>query len=358
MLTGTLVTIAGFVPIGFAHSSAGEYTFSIFAVVAISLIVSWFVAVIFAPVIGMSILKAPKPRSGRAGGEARHRAARLYGPAAGGDAARWVTIALTVVVFVLSIAAIRFVPQQFFPASDRHELVVDLTLPQNASIHASEALAERFDRAWHRSRYRALEHLCRPRRHPLLPAAERAAANPFFAQTVSIAKDLPARDRLQVKLEKLLAEDFPSAVSRVYPLELGPPVGWPLQYRVSGPDIEQVREIAMRLAQTVATSAGARHVNFDWMEPSRQLRIRVDQDQARMLGLSSQAVATLLNAAVTGLPVTQVRDDIYLINVIARATPDQRMSLSTVRSCRWRCRTGGPCRSASWRPWNTSRNTR
>jgi multidrug efflux pump subunit AcrB len=333
MLTGTLVTIAGFVPIGFARSSAGEYTFSIFAVVAISLIVSWFVAVIFAPVIGMSLLKAPKPR---AAGEVEKPGIvlRVYTRLLlAAMRARWVTIAVTISVFVLSIAAIRFVPQQFFPASDRHELVVDLTLPQGASIHASEALAERFDRvlAQDPDIERWSTYVGRGAIRFYLPLNVQLA-NPFFAQTVLIARDLPARDRLQVKLEKLLAEDFPAAVSRVYPLELGPPVGWPLQYRVSGPDIEQVRQIALRLAQTVSTSTGARHLNFDWMEPARQVRIRIDQDQARQLGLSSQAVATVLNAAISGIPVTQVRDDIYLINVIARATPDQRISLSTVRS--------------------------
>jgi multidrug efflux pump subunit AcrB len=118
-----------------------------------------------------------------------------------------------------------------------------------------------------------------------------------------------------------------------------------------------VRQIALRLAQTVSTSAGARHVNFDWMEPARQLRIRIDQDQARISACPRQAVATVLNAAVTGIPVTQVRDDIYLINVMARATPDQRISLSTVRSMQVPL-PGGPSRSASWRPWITSRNIR
>ncbi len=333
MLTGTLVTIAGFVPIGFARSSAGEYTFSIFAVVGISLIVSWFVAVIFAPVIGMTILKAPKPRPA---GEVEKPGIvqRVYTKLlTGALRARWLTIGVTVAAFVLSVFAIRFVPQQFFPASDRHELVVDLSLPQSASIHASEAVAEKLDAvlASDADIERFSTYVGRGAIRFYLPLNVQLA-NPFFAQTVLIAKDLPARERLQVRLEQLLAEQFPNVVARVYPLELGPPVGWPLQYRVGGPDIEKVRDISMRLAQVVASSAGARHVNYDWMEPARQLRIRVDQDQARLLGLSSQAVATLLNAAVTGLPVTQVRDDIYLVNVVARGTPDQRISLSTVRS--------------------------
>ena len=115
------------------------------------------------------------------------------------------------------------------------------------------------------------------------------------------------RERLQKKLEAALAEKFPSAVTRVSPLGLGPPVGWPVQYRVSGPDISEVRDIALRLAQIVATDPGPRHVNFDWMEPARMVRIRIDQDQARLLGLSSQAIASVMNTVVTGAPVTQVQ---------------------------------------------------
>jgi multidrug efflux pump subunit AcrB len=130
----------------------------------------------------------------------------------------------------------------------------------------------------------------------------------------------------------VLAEEFPSVVSRISPLELGPPVGWPLQYRVSGPDPTEVRDIALRLAQTIGTNPAARQINFDWMEPARELRIRVDQDEARRLGLSSEALASALNATVSGTTVTQLRDDIYLIDVVARATEDQRVSLPTLRT--------------------------
>jgi multidrug efflux pump len=333
MLTGTLVTIAGFVPIGFAASAAGEYTFSIFAVVAISLVVSWFVAVIFAPLLGMAILKAPKP-SARQEPAKPGLLMRIYtGLLIGAMRARWLTIAVTIAIFVLSLWAIRFVPQQFFPASDRTELLIDLTLPQNSSIHASEAVARRLDEvlAADPDVARWSGYIGRGAIRFYLPLNVQLP-NPFFAQAVVVAKDLSGRDRLQKHLEMLLAEQFPKVVSRVYPLELGPPVGWPIQYRVSGPDIEQVRDIALRVAQAIAANPGARHVNFDWIEPARQLRIRVDQDQARLLGLSSAGIAAALNAAVTGTAVTQVRDGIYLINVVARATAEQRLSLNTLRS--------------------------
>jgi multidrug efflux pump subunit AcrB len=156
--------------------------------------------------------------------------------------------------------------------------------------------------------------------------------NPFFSQAVIVAKDVPARERLRTKLEKFLAEEFPNAISRVSALELGPPVGWPVQYRVSGPDASQVRDMALKLAKIVAANRDTEKVNFDWFEPARQVRIVVDQDQARLLGLSSQALASVLNTTISGSPVTQVRDDIYLVDVIVRATDEQRVSLNTLGS--------------------------
>jgi multidrug efflux pump subunit AcrB len=135
-----------------------------------------------------------------------------------------------------------------------------------------------------------------------------------------------------VKLEKVLANEFPNLVSRVSTLELGPPVGWPIQYRVSGPEITQVRDTALKLAQVMAKNPQVVHVNYDWFEPARQVRIQIDQNEARLLGLSSQALASVLNTVITGSPITQVRDDIYLVDVIARATDEERVSLDTLRS--------------------------
>jgi multidrug efflux pump len=330
MLTGTLVTIAGFVPIGFAASTAGEYTFSIFAVVGISLIVSWFVAVMFAPLIGMTVLKAPKEQGTAEPG----RVMRLYrGLLIGAMRARWLTIAVTIGLFAAALLATRLVPQQFFPASDRPELVVDLTLPHNASIYATETAAERLDAllATDDDVERWSTYVGRGAIRFYLPLNVQLA-NDFFAQSVIVAKDVEARERLHAKLEQVLAEDFPDAVARISPLELGPPVGWPIQYRVSGPDMQQVREIALELAQVMATSADALRINFDWNEPARQVRIEIDQDEARRLGLSSESLAAALNAAVTGATVTQMRDDIYLIDVLARATEEERISLGTLRT--------------------------
>jgi multidrug efflux pump subunit AcrB len=330
MLAGTLVTIAGFIPVGFAASSAGEYTFSLFAVVAIALLVSWLVAVIFTPLLGVVILVPPRQNSTAEPG----RVFRLYRNFLTlAMRAKWLTIAISLALFAASVLALPLIPQQFFPSSDRPELLVDLSLPQNASIYASETAAKRLDAAltgdpdvhhWSTNVGRGAIRFYLPLNVEL--------PNNFFTQAVVVAKDVAARERLHAKLDRLLAEEFPSAVSSVSPLGLGPPVGWPLQYRVSGPDVEQVREIALKVGQVVASDPRAKSVNFDWMEPDRQLRIRVDQDEARLLGLSSQAIASVLNTVISGATVTQVRDDIYLVNVVARAIDEQRISLSNLRT--------------------------
>jgi len=328
MLAGTLVTIAGFIPVGFAASSAGEYTFSLFAVVAIALIASWFVAVIFAPILGAVILKPPRTTRAGEPGWVFGTYRRFLTLAMQG---KWVTIALTAILFVVSFLGLPLIPRQFFPSSDRPELLVDLTLPQNASIYASESLADRFDQILkndpdvvHWSTY-----VGRGAIRFYLPLNVQLPHN-FFSQAVVVAKDVAARERLHAKLEKVLADDFPSVVARVYPLELGPPVGWPVQYRVNGPDLSKVRETAAKLAKVVASNPQAVNVNFDWMEPAREVRIRIDQDEARLLGLSSQALAGVLNTVISGASITQVRDDIYLVDVVVRATDEQRVSIATL----------------------------
>ena len=246
---------------------------------------------------------------------------------------KWLTIGLTLAAFVVAIFLSRFVSQQFFPASDRPELTVDLTLRQNASIHATEAQAKRLETILngdpdvdHYSTYIGRGAI------RFILTLNVQLANPFFSQFVIVARDIHARERLEVKLEKVLAEEFPDVIARVSPLELGPPVGWPLQYRVSGPDKDEVRKIALELAELLRTDTRTRLVNYDWMEPARQIRVRVNQEEARQLGISSSALASVLNAAMTGSLVTQVRDDIYLVNVVARATDQQRASFETLSS--------------------------
>jgi multidrug efflux pump len=331
MLTGTLVTVAGFVPIGFAKSAAGEYTFSIFAVVAIALLVSWVVAVLFAPLIGVTILPPSLRRAEHAEPGAVVRRYRALLERA--MRARWVTIGGAVGLLVLSVFAMKLVPQQFFPSSDRPELLVDLTLPRSASIYGSDRTAARLEALlkgdpdidrWSTYVGEGAVRFYLPLNVEL--------PNDFFSQTVVVTKSLQARERVRARLQKALSERFPEVIARISALELGPPVGWPLQYRVSGPDPQKTADIAYQVADTVATDARTQSINFDWIEPMRTLRIRVNQDEARLLGVSSQTLAQALNAVVSGVTVTQVRDDIYLIETIARADAQERISPSTLKT--------------------------
>ncbi|MFN3888877.1 MAG: efflux RND transporter permease subunit [Beijerinckiaceae bacterium] len=330
MLIGTLVTISGFVPIGFAQSSAGEYTFSIFSVVSIALLVSWIVAVIFAPVVASLLLRKPE----RAADVRPDVLTRSYiSLLSTGVRYPAITLLGTLLLFGLSILGLRLVPQQFFPSSDRTEILVDLTLPQNSSIRASEAVAKKLDEALANdpdvSRWST--YVGRGAIRFYLPLNVQMP-NDFFAQQVIVAKDLAGRERIRAKLEKLLEEEFPSLVTRIYPLELGPPVGWPIQYRLIGPDVERLRDLAPQLAEAVASHPSTRRTSFDWLEPARQLRIVVDQNEARRIGYSSEALSSVLNTAISGTPVTQLRDGIYLVNVVVRAQQEDRVALDTLRT--------------------------
>jgi multidrug efflux pump subunit AcrB len=330
--------MAGFVPIGFAKSAAGEYTFSIFAVVSIAVLASWLVAVVFIPVLGVAFLAKPSTPQTSEPGMVLRLFRRLLVAAM---RMRWITILVTLACFVISMFALPHVPRQFFPSSDRLELLVDLRLPQSASIFASSDASTRLDKIL-RSDPDVKQWSAYVGRGAIrfyLPLSVELP-NDFFSQFVVIAKDIAARERLRAKLERLLQEDFPGAVTRVVPLELGPPVGWPVQYRISGPQATEVRDLAFRLAQIVASDGRTRRVNFDWIEPARKVRIRVDQDQARLLGLSSESIATVLNSVVTGAPVTQVRDGIYLVDLLVRATDEQRVSLSTLRNLQFPLQNG------------------
>ena len=329
-LTGTLVTIAGFLPVGLARSDAGEYTFSLFAVVALALLSSWVVSGLFAPVVGLALLRPPKHPHGETLGAPMRLFRRCLLAAM---RAKWVTIAITVALFAAALAGMRLVPEQFFPSSDRPELLVDLKLQDNASILATRGVAEAFDQlvAADPDVERFSTYVGQGAIRFYLPI-DVALPNDFFAQSVVVTKGLKQRELVRARLEKALPARFPEVVARIYPLELGPPVGWPVKYRVSGPDPQRVRSIGLQVADLLGETTGVRNVNFDWVEPARVMRVSIDQDQARQLGLSSQDVALALNGVVTGTTVTQIRDSIYLIDVVARAEQNQRTSLESLRS--------------------------
>ena len=331
MLTGTLITVAGFIPIGFAQGGAAEYCFTLFAVVAMALLFSWIVAVLFAPLIGVNVL--PKTMKSKHGGEPGRLMRTFRGILRFSMRARYLVIVATLLLFGLSVFGLRFVQQQFFPASDRPELLVNLTLPQTASIKATEEVVDRFEKVLaadpdiaHWSFYVGQGAV-----RFYLPL-DVQLANDYFAQAVVVTKGYKVREAVRARLEKVLNEDFSDLNTRVSPLEMGPPVGWPIQYRVSGPDVDEVRSIAARMADTIGTNPYTLLVNYDWNEPSKVVRVDVDQDKARLLGISSKSLNQALNATVSGAAFTQLRDDIYLIDVVAQATNAERSSIETLRN--------------------------
>lgn len=331
MLTGTLVTIAGFVPVGFAASSAGEYVFTLFAVIAIALMASWLVAVLFTPLTGVFIL----PDKMKGHGHEPSRFARVFHHALDRvlHLKYWV-IGGTVALFVVALAGMQFVQQQFFPNSDRPELLVDLTLPQGSSINATRKVVDDLENILkadpdieHWSFYVGSGAI-----RFYLPL-DQQLANDFFAQGVIVTRGFKVRPAVQQRiLAALRGPEFDQVQPRVSSLELGPPVGWPLKFRISGPDPKEVREIAQNFAALLSKTPQARNINFDWNEPSKVIRVQVDQDRARALGISSQALSQTINAILSGTTVTQLRDDIYLIDIVARAIPDERAKLETLRS--------------------------
>ncbi|WP_374545535.1 efflux RND transporter permease subunit [Rhodoblastus sp.] len=332
MLTGTLVTVAGFIPVGLNNSAAGEFTFTLFVVIAVSLVVSWIVAVLFTPLLGVTILPATMKGHHETG---KGRFGRAF------DGAldfcmnhRWITIGATLATFVLAIVGMGFVQQQFFPSSDRPELIIDWNLPQNASIQDTSDQIAQFER----------EMLAKEPDVELWSSyigegAKRFVlsfdvqpANIAFGQTVILTKSIVARDRLRQKYHEWLRKTFPGTDAFVHLLDIGPPVGRPVQYRVSGPDIGKVRDYAQALGNIVAANRHLGDVTFDWMEPARMVKVNVLQDKARTLGVSSQDIASTINSVVNGAMVTQVRDDIYLVDVIARARGDERATVETLEN--------------------------
>ncbi|MGJ7039008.1 multidrug efflux pump subunit AcrB [Shinella sp. BE166] len=330
MLTGTLVTVAGFIPIGLNNSAAGEFTFSLFVVIAISLVVSWVVAVVFAPLLGVAILpKTMKNLHGQKGWFARTFARLL-------DTCmhwKWTTIVATVLVFGLSVFAMRFVQEQFFPSSDRPELIVDWSLPQNASIAETNAQIAKFEEEKLKGNpdiERWSSYVGQGAVRFLL-SFDVQPPSPAFGQTVIVAKDLEARDRLRADLQAYLRETFVGTDALVKLLDIGPPVGRPIQYRVSGPDIEEVRKHALAFGELIGKDDRLGDIVYDWNEPARVVKVDVLQDKARQLGVTSQDIASALNGVVGGTTVTQVRDDVYLIDIIGRARAGERESIETLR---------------------------
>lgn len=331
MLTGTLVTVASFIPVGLNSSAAGEFTFTLFVVIAVSLLVSWVVAVLFVPLLGVTLLPSKmKQHHGEPG-----RLARAFGSLLRVCVRwKWLTIAATVLAFALSVVGMRFVQQQFFPSSDRRELIIDWTVAQNASITETRAQMDRFETLAlegdpdieHWSSYVGQGAV------RFLLSYDVQPASPNFGQIVIVARDIAARDRLREKMRSIIARDFVGTDAYVHLLDIGPPVGRPVQYRISGPDLQTVRNLAQTVAATLSRNGNLADIVYDWNEPGRVVKVDVLQDKAAQLGITSETIAAALNGIVGGSATTQVRDSIYLVNVIGRARDGERSSVETLQN--------------------------
>ena len=330
MLTGTLVMIAGFIPVGFAASSAGEYCFSLFAVVLIALLCSWAVAILFSPLTGTWLL----PEKVRHHAAGPGRIARGYGRLLRlALRHRLATVLIALAALGLSAYGTTFMQGEFFPASDRPELLVSLTLPANASQPETLREVEKLEKALadNSNIDRFSTYVGSGAIRFYLPM-DVLLENENIAQMVVVAKDLAARDRLHAQLNTILATQFSDIITRVSPLELGPPVGWPIKYRVSGPDYLQVRALAHRLTDAIGRSPFSRDVNQTAGEPEKVITLKVNQTAARAAGISSESLARTLNTVWSGSVVTSIRDNDRLVDVVLRAEDSARQSTATLSS--------------------------
>ncbi|MDP1866607.1 MAG: efflux RND transporter permease subunit, partial [Bradyrhizobium sp.] len=334
MLTGTLVTAVGFLPIGFANSAVGEYAGGIFWIVAIALVASWFVAVIFTPYIGVKLLPnitVSHNHDPHAVYETRfYRILRSM--------IQWCVdhrvkvVLATVAVFALSIIGIGRVQQQFFPLSERPELFLQLRLPEGTAFNVTEKSVKTAEQLLKDDKdiatYTSYVGQGSPRfwlgLNPQLP-------NEAFAEIVIVSKDVDARERIKARLEKAVGEGVLSeARVRIDRFNFGPPVGFPVQFRVIGPDPNTVRDIAYKVRDVVRQNPNVRDPELDWNEQSPYLKLVVDQDRARALGLTPQDVSQALAMLISGAQVTTIRDGIEKVGVVARAVPSERLDLGRV----------------------------
>lgn len=360
MLSGTLITAAGFLPIATAQSSTGEYTRSIFQVVTIALLVSWIAAVLFVPYLGEKLLpdftklghqapwyvrlwarltKKPQPQT-VAISQDHH-----YDPYQSSFYLRFrkmvefcvtyrkTVIATTVGIFVLSVLMFKMVPQQFFPPSNRAEILVDLKLEEGASLTATEQAVKKVEKFLSKQKgidnYVAYVGTGSPRFYlPLDQQLPQAS----FAQFVVLASSLDDRDDIRRSLETQIKQLLPQVRTRVSLLENGPPVGYPLQYRVSGEDLNLVRKEAQQVAKVMSENPNTTNVHLDWGEPSKIISIQIDQDRARQMGVSSLDLANFINASITGSAIEQYREKRELIEIRLRGDQAERVEVASLAS--------------------------
>ncbi|ANL35911.1 efflux RND transporter permease subunit [Rhizobium phaseoli] len=333
MLTGTLITTAGFIPVGFAASTAGEYVRSLFYVVGIALVTSWFVAVYFTPWLGYMILKQRHHAGEHHDAFDTRFYRRLRGTVGWAVRHRVIVLLLTLGTFVTSLWAFQFIPQNFFPQSSRPEILVDLWLPEGTSIKEVEVQAKALEAKMMDDPAKKFiaTYIGEGAPRFFLPL-DQQLRNPNFAQLLVMAKDEPARERLIVKLRTILAEDFPSIRGKVDRLFLGPPTGWPVQMRVMGPDRQEVRAIADQVKARFEANPMLGAIHDDWLEQVPAMKLVIDQDRARALGVTSQRVRQMLQTAMSGAPLDDFRDGEETVSIVAREPDSSRSLLSAVNS--------------------------
>lgn len=340
MLTGTLITVAGFLPVGLAKSTAGEYTFSIFAVVGIALVVSWFAAVFFTPYLGYVLLAERKTHSAHDVFDTRfYRAVRAFVDAC--LRYRWVVIAATGLLFAAGIAGLGIVPKQFFPASNRAEAMVELWLPEGSGFAASEAAAKQLERALAGDPdiVNVTSYVGGGSPRFYLPLDQQLQAS-NFAQLVVLTADLEARERVIARIRAELGANAAGVRGRVDRLNSGPPVGWPVQFRVRGDDPAVLRKFADAVKDQVRAHPATFDVHDDWREAVSSLRIAIDQDRARALGITSQAVRRTLAGVTAGVAIGGYREDDAVIPILLRAPADERTALAALEQVYVRAASG------------------
>ncbi|HYJ98865.1 MAG TPA: efflux RND transporter permease subunit, partial [Burkholderiaceae bacterium] len=335
MLTGTLITAAGFLPIGLARSTVGEYTFAIFAVTSAALVISWLASVYFVPYLGAALLRT---RSRAHSGEAHELFdtpfySRFRAMVNWCVQHRWITIGLTLVTFALGLAGMGRVQQQFFPDSSRPEILVDLWLPEGSTIQETEAVARRFEARMMKEP--GLETVSVwigsgvPRFY--LPL-DQIFPQTNVSQSILLARDIEQREALRKRLPALLAEEFPEVRGRVKLLPNGPPVPYPVMFRVMGPDAREVRVWADEARAILATDPAMRGVNDNWNESIKSLKLEIDQDKARAIGVTSQSVAQSSRTILSGTTIGQYREGDKLVDIVLRQPKEERNAITDLGS--------------------------
>jgi len=333
MLTGTLLTATAFLPIALAKSVVGEYTFAIFAVTTIALLSSWLVAVVVTPYLGHALLKPSHHVTDENATYLTPFYRRFRTAVTWCVTHRRTVIVLTVAALAVGLAAMQRVEKQFFPQSDRLEILIELWLPEGASIDAARAEALRLETLLRQDRDVAhvLNYIGQGAPRFVL-ALDQRLNNRNFAQLVVIAQDVPARERELARIQRLFETDFPNVRGRAVRFEYGPPAGYPVQYRLSGPDIPQLKIEAEKLRKIVAAQPQVTAVNLDWNEQSLAVKAQLDQDKIKALGLSSDLVGRLVALQLSGVSVTQFRENDLLIDVVLRTPRNEHRDVDALKS--------------------------